>query len=142
MEFSSTNLLKQLDRPEIIDWASELSYYEEAYSFLKRALIDGRLNRNQTLNALHAMFRIGIPIHIDELLDLFAHMATHADRGIRSEAVHLAIGLVRFCNMSFVKLDGVQRPVVFSHEQDLLIRNAVARGLTPKVAQLARKFFE
>ncbi len=135
MAFSSENLLKQLDQPEIIDWALELKHRHEAYAFLMQALRGGQLNLNQTRNALHALFRIGYHEHGPEILQTFVELANHGDEAIRSEAVQLTIGLVRWASK------WEHAPLALSDEQARILRNAVARGLTPKVTQLAHDFF-
>lgn len=136
MPFSSENLLKQLDNPEIIDWALELKHRHEAYAFLMEALRSGRLNLNQTLNGLHALFRIGYHEHGAQILQAFVEMAAHADERVRSEAVQLAIGLVRWASK------WEQNPLALSDAQERSVREAMSRGLTTKVANLAREFFE
>jgi hypothetical protein len=135
MAFSSENLLKQLDKPEIIDWALELKHRKEAHAFLMLALRNGTLNINQTLNALHALFRIGYHEHGSEILQTFVELANHPDEAIRSEAVQLAIGLVRWAS----KWEGT--PLALSDAQESALRQAVTRGLSPKVTELAREFF-
>lgn len=135
MAFSSENLLKELDRPEIIDWAVELKHRAEAYDFLLKMLRGGGLNLNQTCNALHAIFRIGFQDHSDEILRTFVEFASANDESVRSEAVQLAIGLIRWV----AKWSKV--PLVLSDEQARILRKAVSRGVNPKVNDLAEEFF-
>ena len=134
MAFSSENLLKQLDQREIIDWALELKHRKEAYALLIRALRRSELNVNQTRNALHALFRIGYHEHGSDVLQAFVEMANHADQAIRSEAVQLAVGLVRWSSK------WEHTPLVLSDEQKLVLRQSVARGLSRKVTELAQSF--
>jgi hypothetical protein len=134
MAFSADNLLRQLDQPEIIDWALELKHRNEAYIFLMQAVRSGQLNVNQTRNALHALFRIAYHEHGHEALQTFVEFANHGNQVIRSEAVQLAIGLVRWASK------WERAPLVLSDEQATVLRSAVARGLTPKVTELAREF--
>jgi hypothetical protein len=135
MAFSSRNLLKELDRDEIIDWAIELKHHAEAYAFLNRGLRNGELNLKQTRNALHALFRIGFQDRGAEILETFVEFAKSDDMSVRSEAVQLAIGLVRWLNR-WGKV-----PLVLSGEQTRILRDAVSVGVTPKVSNLAKKFF-
>jgi hypothetical protein len=135
MAFSSNNLLKQLDQINIIDWALELKHGKEAYIFLMQEVKSGQLNVNQTRNALHALFRIRYHGSSADVLQAFIDMADHPDISIRSEAVQLAIGLVRFTN----KME--KNPLVLSETQERTLRKAVVRGLSAKVTELANEFF-
>src|SRR5260370_13387069 len=96
MSFRAENLLEQLDKREMIDWALELKNGKEAYAFLMRALGSDALNINQTRNGLHALFLIHGHGNNSDILQKFVEFATHPDKEIRSEAVQLAIGLVQF----------------------------------------------
>src|SRR5271168_5075392 len=106
MALSREKLLHQLDQEELVDWAPELKNGKEAYEFLTTVLGKGTLSVNQTRNGLHALFRI------------------------RSKAVQLAIGLVRYTLMTDVV--GVS-PIMLSEDQREVLRNALAAGLTPRV---------
>jgi len=135
MKFSSENLLAQLDNPEIINWALELKNGKDAYAFLMQAVGGAQMNVNQTLNGLHALFRIRDHGNRTDVLQKFIDLAMHPNKEIRSEAVQLAIGLVRFS----IKRENV--PLLLSDEQEKALRMAMAQGLTDKVSQLAGDFF-
>jgi hypothetical protein len=62
-------------------------------------------------------------------------MANHDDEAIRSEAVQLAIGLLRWGSK------WEKAPLVLSDQQERALRQAVEKGLTPKVTELAQSFF-
>ncbi|MBI5818163.1 MAG: hypothetical protein HZA88_04185 [Verrucomicrobia bacterium] len=134
MPFSSENLLGQLDQPGIIDWAPELKNRRDAFAFLVQAIRGEQLNPNQFRNALHMVFRMAFPENANEVLQIFADLATHQDIAIRSEAVQLAIGLLRAST-------NLKAPLLFSDAQERSVREAMSRGLTTKVADLAREFF-
>ena len=134
MPFSSDNLLKELDQPGIIDWALELKNHREAFEFLMQAIQGDKLNENQFRNALHALFRIAFPENARPILQSFVELSSHKDVKVRSEAVQLAIGLVR------VSRD-LKEPLLLSDKQQESLQKAVANGLTPKVERLARSFF-
>jgi hypothetical protein len=134
MPFSSENLLKELDQPETIDWALELKNRREAFAFLTRAVRGHQLNQSQFRNALHMLFRMAFPENATEILQTFIDLSAHPDIEIRSEAVQLAIGLVR--TSTYLKT-----PLLFSKAQEQLLRDATARGLTTKVEDVARGFF-
>ena len=134
MPFSSDNLLKQLDQPGTIDWALELKNRTGAYAFLTQAVRGDDLNQNQFHNALHALFRIAFPENAADVLQTFVDLSAHPDLAIRSEAVQLAIGIIRAST-------NLRTPMLFSEVQEKSVREAMARGLTTKVADLAKDFF-
>ncbi len=134
MPFSSENLLEQLDQPGTIDWAPELKNRKDAFAFLTQAVRGEQLNLNQFRNALHMLFRMAFPENADKVLQIFADLAAHQDIAIRSEAVQLAIGLLRTST-------NLKTPLLFSNVQERSVREAMSRGLTTKVADLAREFF-
>jgi hypothetical protein len=135
MPFSPENLLTQLDRRDIIDWALELKNGKEAYAFLMQTVGTPKLNVGQTRNGLHALFRIYRHGSAADVLQKFVDLAANADQEVRSEAVQLAIGMVRFCNHAG------NAPLSLSKTQERVLRDATARGLTKKVAELAAGFF-
>jgi hypothetical protein len=132
--FSSENLVKQLDQPRTIDWAPELKSRKDAFAFLAEGVRGNKLNPNQFRNALHMLFRMAFPENANEVLQIFANLTTHQDIEVRSEAVQLAIGLLRTST-------NLKTPLLFSDAQETAVRDAMNRGLTTKVAGLARKFF-
>lgn len=134
MSFASEELLKQLDRPEIIRWAVELKNREEAFSFLTQAVRGDKLNHSQFINALHMLYRMAFPEYAKQVLETFVDLSSHPDLAIRSEAVQLAIGLVRLST-------NLSTPLLFSAAQERSVREAVGRGLTTKVSALVREFF-
>jgi hypothetical protein len=134
MPFSSENLLKQLDQPGTIDWALELKNRKESFAFLTQAVKGNQLNQNQFRNALHALYRIAFPENASEVLQTFVDLSVHPDMAIRSEVVQLAIGLVRTST-------NLKTPLQFSNAQENLLREAMTKGLTTKVADLAKSFF-
>jgi len=139
MALSREKLLHQLDQEELVDWAPELKNGKEAYEFLTTVLGKGTLSVNQTRNGLHALFRIRTHGNNTEVLRRFLELATHPDLEIRSKAVQLAIGLVRYTLMTDVV--GVS-PIMLSEDQREVLRNALAAGLTPRVTEIAREFLE
>jgi len=133
---SIPNLLRQLDEPEIIDWALELKNGREAYVFLINALKQDTLNVNQTVNALHALFRIRGHGSREEVLQALVESAQNANKQIRSEAVQLATGLVKLSHLAD------KEPLNLSEQQVKTLREATTRGLTTKAHALAADFFE
>jgi hypothetical protein len=134
MPFSSENLLKDLDQRRIIDWSVELKNRKEALAFLMQSVHSNQLNQNQFRNALHALYRLAFPENTTEVLQMFVDLSAHRDMAIRSYAVQLAIGLVRLST-------SLRTPLMFSDTQEKSLREAVARGLTPKVARIGKHFF-
>jgi hypothetical protein len=134
MSFNSEKLLTELDQPRIIDWAVELKNRKDGFAFLMEAVRGDRLNHNQFLNALHMLFRMAFPENASEVLQTFVDLAAHPDITIRSEAVQLAIGLLRTST-------NLKTPLLFSDAQETSVVQAMTRGLTMKVANLAQEFF-
>lgn len=135
MIFSSDRLLQQLDSVEIIDWAVDLKYRDDAYAFLVQSLARRELNDNQTRNALHAIFRIGVPEHIDDVFNVFIEFADASSPEIRTEAVQLAIGFARWVTK------WGKRPLVPNEQQKNILKGAVSRGVSSRVSKLAHEFF-
>lgn len=136
MSFSPDNLLQQLDQPEIIDWALELKNRDDSYCFLIQKLSGGQLNLNQTKNALHALFRIGYSEHGVDILKIFLMFANNSNKSIRSEAVQLAVGLIKWT------LKWQQIPLLVSDEQMVMLRKSLELGLSVKVAKILGEFLE
>lgn len=134
MPLSEAKLLEELDQHAIINWAVELKNGKEAYEFLMRTIGSDALNVRQTLNALHALFKIRGHGDSKDLLQKYVDLFGHSVLSIRSEAVQLAIGLVRFSR----RYD--KEPLFLSEEQRLAVRSAMARGLTNKVSSVAAEF--
>jgi hypothetical protein len=135
MEFSPERLLKELDQPERIDWALELRHGEPAYDFLTGSLRGGSLNHDQAVNAVHALFKVWRWRPASEALETFVGLAEHPDIDVRSEALGLAVGLVRFLNST--------EPVGVALSADQLeaLDKALKAGrLTPKAAHYIRDF--
>lgn len=108
-------------------WAVELKNREEAFAFLTQAVKADQLNHNQFLNALHMLYRMALPEYTTEVLRTFVDLSAHPDLAIRSEAVQLAIGLVRLST-------SLKTPLLFSNAQEKSLREAMGRGLTTKIA--------
>ena len=93
------------------------------------------LNANQTINALHALFKIRHHGNTPEVLQVFVELSCHLDQRVRSEAVQLAVGLVEFTRSR----EGV--PMDLLDDQAKALGTALGNGgLTPKPAHLVRKF--
>ena len=137
MPLSSDNLLKQLNQRKIIDWALELNNGPESYQFLLTALKEDCLNINQTRNALHALFRIRRHGDSAEVLHAFVESAKNPILGIRSEAIQLVIGVVKFSH-----LYPEPRKLQLSKDQLRTIKGARIAGLSRKVERLAADFFD
>ena len=135
MPFSSQNLLKELNQRGDFNWALELKNGKESYAFLMRVIGTSELNVAQTRNGLHALFRIYGHGSSSEVLGKFVELSTNLNKGIRSEAVQLAIGLMRLS----AKYDKV--PAQLSSGQEKALRDALRLGLTKKVAKLAQGHF-
>ncbi|HUB68500.1 MAG TPA: hypothetical protein VL981_13530 [Candidatus Methylacidiphilales bacterium] len=134
MSFHPEELFQSLDNPEVLRWVPQLKYGKPAYSAIVDALKNNKLNAVQTRNALHALFRIRLHGSSKEVLDTFVEFSQVSNVSIRSEAVQLAIGLVRFSQ----KVN--DHPVAFSKEQIASLKHAVALGLKHDVHKLAVEY--
>jgi hypothetical protein len=134
MVFSPERLLKELDQPNPIEWSLELNYRKEAYAYLQAAVRANDLNPNQFRDALHALLLIAFPENVAGVLETFFDVSRSADIVIRSEAVRLALGIVRLSRK-------LREPVVLSQAQELALGDAMANGLTPHVADVANEYF-
>jgi hypothetical protein len=135
-----THLLMELDREHDRTrnfWATELKNGKDAYAFLMKAIGSGALNATQTMNALHALFRIRDHGSHSDVLQKFIDTAGHSNQEIRSEAVQLAIGLIRVSRLPEILN---YEPLALSLSQTKALRKAMAQGLTPKAAKLASEF--
>jgi hypothetical protein len=93
------------------------------------------LNANQTINALHALFKIRHHGNTPEVLQVFVELSCHLDQRVRSEAVQLAVGLVEFTRSR------ERVPMGLLDDQAKALGTALGNGgLTPKAAHLVRKF--
>jgi len=135
MVFSAENLLRELDQPEIINWVPELKNRQEAYAFLLEEVRGDQLNLMQFLNALHALFQLAFPENVDRTLRTFVELSLHPNVLIRSEAIKLAIGIVRVSR-------NVSDPVRFSAAQEATLREAIAKELRAPVEDLLTEWLE
>ena len=135
MSFSSSHLLRQLDRPEPVHAVAPPENGRETYAFLIAMLGRPELNVNQNFNGVHVLFRIRSFGKREEVLDKFAELATHPKLEVRSEAFKMAVGLVKFSLMS------ERNPLILSERQEQNLRGAIQSGLTLKATRLARDFF-
>lgn len=135
MAFSPDELLNELNGPAIIDWALELKFREEALVFLLDAVKGDLLNENQYRNALHMLYRMAFPENVDSVFQALIGAFSRSDMEIRSEAVQLAVGMVRLSK-------NLRQSVDFSPGQKKLLLSAVEQGLTEKVGKLVENYLE
>lgn len=146
--FCPERLLKELDRAEIIEWALELKYGMEAYSFLISKINNKDLNANQTRNALHALFKIHSHGSVDEVLQVFLELTSHDNVSVRSEAVKLFIGLFLLNNQFYkdkvtLKSNSMfYKKIKLNKEQLIKINTAIAVGLNIKTKKMAKVFLK
>lgn len=127
-------LLRKLDRRDIVSWVPEMKLGKTAYLHLMDALGVGALTENQSRNALHALFRLRGHGDEMELLRLYMNFVADARIQVRSEAVKLAIGLVKMRKV--IKCDD---EILLPSDLEL-IHAALLRGLVPPVEELAKGF--
>jgi hypothetical protein len=131
MEKELESLLRKLDRKALVDWVEEMRLGKAAYDHLLARVRDGGLSRNQTANALHALFRLRTHGSEQEVFDLCRTNASHSDRRVRSEAIKLLIGMV--------KLHDLQPPFQPNACIDE-INTGLTSGIERDVTNLAKEF--
>jgi len=134
MSFSSERLLQQLDVAGIPDWVPEMKNFEEAYSFMLDVVRVDDVNHHQFINALHMIYRMGFHKDIDKALHAFIDLSSHGNKEIRSEAMQLAIGLVRVSR-------NLRHPLSLSDAQEQAIRGALSLGLNKRSAEIVKRYF-
>lgn len=136
MSFTPDNLLKSLDSPELVHWVPEMKNGPDAYAYLKDALQRRALTTNQMKNSIHAIFRLRAHGSSFDVLNVLVGLTRDPELVVRSEAVQVAIGLVRF-SAAMEKI-----PVLFSDQQIASIRSAVQAGVTPEVKKQVEEYLE
>jgi hypothetical protein len=127
------NLLLQLNRRNIVDWVPEMKLGRPAYDHIRKAIEGGGFSINQMRNGLHALFRLRDHATWQEVFDIFVRFSTHENQKVRSEAVKLAVGSLRFSR------NYPLQPLSASQQDLATLRKAVETGVEPRTAQLAKE---
>jgi hypothetical protein len=127
------NLLLQLDRRNIIDWVPEMKLGKPAYDHIRTAMEGGDLSINQIRNGLHALFRLRDHASWQEVFDIFVRFSEHENQKVRTEAVKLAVGSLRFSR------NYPLQPLSASQQDIATLRKAVGTGVEQRIAQLAKE---
>ncbi len=127
-------LVADLNRREIVSWLPDMKIGRPAYDHIRAALEGGKLTPNQLRNGMHALFRLRDHGEEQEVFDLFVRLSAHPEKKVRTEALQLAIGLLR------LRAKYPRRSLAVSSEDHLAFRSAIARGVSPQVKELARVF--
>src|SRR5262245_29228420 len=122
MEEALNRLVSDLNRREIIDWLPDMKLGRLAYDRIRTALEHEPLTVNQLRNAFHALFRLRSHATDQEVFDVFVRFTAHADERARSEALQLAIGLIR------LHRSNPMQPLVVSERDTEAFRQALALG--------------
>jgi hypothetical protein len=130
MQFDLDKFLSALDRPPVINWIPEMKNGIPVYKWLMENLPKKELNENQTRNAIHALYRLRTHGDVNAVLDVLVECAVDTRIAVRSEAVQVAIGLVRFGRTTG------REPQIFSREQISKLNAGIAMGLDQRVAEL------
>ena len=136
MQEALDRLVSDLDRREIISWLPDMKLGRAAYDRIRTAVEQEALTTNQLRNALHALFRLRSHATEQEVFDLFVRLTEHQDERVRSEALQLAIGVIR------MHREYPMQPLVTSEHHTAAFRRALALGVSQKVATLARDFLD
>ena len=134
MQDQLRELVRKLDRRDIVSWVPEMKLGKPAYLHLMGVMRKGELTENQTRNALHALFRLRGHGDETELLSLYLKFVADERIKVRSDAVKLVIGLV--------KMDkAMKRNRELLRAEDFRsLRSALDRGVEKPVEELARGF--
>jgi ABC-type histidine transport system ATPase subunit len=104
-----------------------------AYEHIRESVESGNFTTNQLRNALHALFRLRDHATWQEVFDIFVRLAGHENKAVRTEAVTLAVGCLRF-----QKLYPLQ-PLSATNQDIAAIRRSLAMGVERKTAELAKE---
>ena len=127
-------LLRKLNRRNVVSWVPEMKLGKPAYLHLMQALRGGQVTDNQVRNALHALFRLRGYGDEVELLRLYINFVADNRIKVRSEAVKLTIGLVKMHKA--MKRRG--EILLLSDFESL--RVALQRGIEKPVEELTKNF--
>jgi hypothetical protein len=125
------SLVRKLDRKVLVDWVEEMRLGKLAYEDLLARIRNGTLNRNQTANALHVLFRLRTHGSEEDLFTVLRSHARHRERRVRDEAVKLLIGMVKLHDFK-----APFQPNICINE----IKMGLTDGLNHDVAALAQDF--
>lgn len=129
------NLLRHLDRKALASWVPEMKLGRPAYDFIRNALLGSTLTTNQQRNALRALVRLCSHASDQDVFRLYVQFSSHPNKKVRSEAVKLGIGLLRFRS----NLEHISSP--FATDSDIAaFRHALDLGIDQTVDALAREF--
>ena len=128
MPSSLDNLLLQLNRRNIVDWVPEMKLGRPAYDHIRTAIESGHLSINQIRNGLHALFRLRDHASWQEVFDMFVRFSMHENQKVRTEAVKLAVGSLRFSR------NYPLQPLSASQQALATLRKAVEAGVEPRIA--------
>lgn len=136
MQEALDRLILDLNRRQIIGWLPDMKLGKPAYDRIRTAVEREALTINQMRNALLALFRLRSHATDQAVFDLVVRFTEHADESVRSEALQLAIGLIR-SHRSYP-----MQPLVVSEQDIATFRRALALRVSQKVAKLARDFLD
>jgi hypothetical protein len=125
------SLIRKLDRKVIVPWLPGMRLGRPVYNHLLGKVRANELNRNQTANALHALFRLRLHGSEEEIFALLLDFSRHPDKRVRSEAVDLLMRMVRVH-----KSQSPFQPSTCMQE----IKEALELGLEHNVAFHAQRF--
>ena len=134
MQDALDRLVAGLNRREIIDWLPEMKLGRPALDRIRSEIAGDRFTSNQLRNGMHALFRLREHGEEQEIFDLFVQLSASSEKQVRSEAVQLAIGLLRLQRVQ------PRRPLSATPVHFAALRRAIDLGVSSKVEALAREF--
>lgn len=129
-------LVRKLDRKDIVNWLPEMKLGKPAYEHLKATLLSADISENQVRNILHALFQLRFHGTSEEVMQIYMDFAADDRIAVRSKAVQLALGL------SALSRHYPRLAVPLKHEDVSRIEAALRRGVDPQTLAFARKVLE
>lgn len=125
-------IIRKLNRRNIVTWLPEMKWGKPVYEYLKTALVSDEVNANQTRNIMHALFRLRFHGDSEEVMRLYMRFVDDDRLKVRSKAIQLAVGL------SALYAEYPRLSVPLKPEDRHRIEAALNRGVDTQTAMFAR----
>ncbi len=84
-------IMQKLDTPERLDWITEFRLGRKLYDYLMSEIGAGRVNENQTVSGMYALFRLRGVGSDQQVFQLLLDLMTATSIQVRSAATRLAL---------------------------------------------------
>lgn len=129
-------MIRQLDRRDIVKWVPEMKLGKPAYEHLKTALFSPQSTANQIRNIMHALYVMRFHGNPAEVLQLCMRFVEDDRIKVRSKAVHLAVA------MYMTHRDYPKHAAPLLGEDLWRVKAALVRGVEKDVDRFAREILE